>query len=75
MGRASLVADHLRDGQLVAPFDVALSTEAHYRFVCQDGMEKRPHISAFLDWITDETKTLAQVPKGLRLVAAADVAR
>jgi LysR family glycine cleavage system transcriptional activator len=75
LGRASLVSDHLRDGQLVAPFDLALTTEAHYRFVCLSGMEDRPHIAAFLDWIVSKTKTLTQVPEGLRMIAASDVPR
>lgn len=75
LGRASLVSDHVRDGQLVMPYDLALTTEAHYRFVCLDGMETRPHIAAFLEWIQSETDALAQVPEGLRLMPAADVPR
>ena len=73
LGRASLVADHIRDGHLVAPFDLALTTTAHYRFVCLDGMETKPHIAAFLDWIVAATKDLVHTPKGMRFVAAGDV--
>lgn len=73
LGRISLTAAHLRDGQLVAPFDLALSTEAHYRFVCQHGTETRPQVAAFLDWITAETAELDALSHGRRLVSAASV--
>ncbi len=73
LGRISLTSGALRDGQLVAPFDLALTTEAHYRFVCPSGAETRPHIAAFLNWIRAEAEEFDVFQKGRRFVAAADV--
>lgn len=73
LGRISLTEMDLCAGRLVAPFPVALTTDAHYRFVCPKGMETRPQISAILDWILEETKTLSRYRDGRVFVRAADV--
>ncbi len=73
LGRISLTSSALRDGQLVAPFDIALTTEAHYRFVCPKGAETRPHIAAFLNWVRAEAEEFKTYEKGRHFVAAADV--
>ena len=74
LGRISVSAGHLRDGQLVAPFDLALTTEAHYRVVCPEAALARPQIAAFLDWITSETAEFETMDDGRRFVSAAEVA-
>lgn len=73
LGRISLTEMDLCAGRLVAPFPVALTTDAHYRFVCPKGMETRPQIRAILDWILEETKTLGRYRDGRVFVRAADV--
>ena len=73
MGRISLASASLTDGQLVAPFDLAITTEAHYRIVCPAGAETRPQIAAFLEWILAETAEIEGHAQGRRFVAAADV--
>ncbi|MEM0949914.1 MAG: transcriptional regulator GcvA [Pseudomonadota bacterium] len=73
LGRSSLAASALADGQLVMPFDLTLTTEAHYRFVCPDGTETRPQIAAFLEWIRAETEEIQSLAAGRNFVAAADV--
>lgn len=73
MGRISLTADALRDGSLVAPFPLSITTEAHYRFVCPQGNESRPHIAALLEWIRRETRDIKTFSAGREFVAAADI--
>lgn len=73
MGRVSLAARDLQEGRLVMPFDLSLTTEAHYRLVCPLGAEKRPHIRAFIDWIKGEVEEFKALDSGRRFVAAADV--
>ena len=64
MARSTLAAGALRDGQLVAPFDIALSTDAHFRFVCPVGHEKKPQVAAFSDWLDKKISALvAQLPE------------
>lgn len=54
LGRYSLAERALRDGQLVAPFDLAIRLPYRYRFLCPEGQETRPHIAAFESWIMAE---------------------
>ena len=48
------LARALEQGQLVTPFRLGLVPEAHFRFVCPSGTEKRPHVAAFHKWIMTE---------------------
>ncbi len=73
LGRVSLAARDLAEGRLVMPFDLSLTTEAHYRMICAHGAEKRPHIKAFLDWIEDQTEEILSLDKGRRFIPAASV--
>lgn len=73
LGRISLTEKDLKEGRLVAPFKTALTTEAHYRFVCPKGTEDRPQIRSILNWILSETKTLTPYREGRVFVRAADV--
>ncbi|MEM9013241.1 MAG: transcriptional regulator GcvA [Pseudomonadota bacterium] len=54
LGRVSLTQRDRDQGRLVAPFDLALSTPAHYRFLCRKGTETRPAIARFLAWMEAE---------------------
>lgn len=74
LGRISLAEKDLREGRLVAPFSLALTTEAHYRFVCPMGQEDRPQVRALRDWLHEETQNLTGYREGRVFVAAADVA-
>lgn len=74
LGRFSLTSDDLAAGRLVAPFDLALTTEAHFSFVCAEGSETQPRIKAFLDWLKGEIDAMPDPAEGRRFVAAADVA-
>ncbi|MFV0474361.1 MAG: transcriptional regulator GcvA [Pikeienuella sp.] len=68
LGRLSLAAPDLRSGRLVAPFDIAIDTGAHFNFVCPAGMETRPDFAALLDWLRDELAGEGAPGEGMRIV-------
>jgi len=58
-----LVADDIKAGRLVKPFDLTLSTpiEFAYYVVCAQSDEDRPHIKAFREWVLKEAQSLEPV--------------
>ncbi len=68
LGRASLAERALREGRLVAPFDLGLRTPAHYRFLCRKGAEGSAPVKPFLDWLLDEVTTITALAEGRRIV-------
>ncbi|WP_342077958.1 transcriptional regulator GcvA [Yoonia sp. SS1-5] len=73
LGRILLASRDLEAGRLVAPFDLALVPESQFRFVCPKGMENRPQIKAFYDWLVAETALSGQFEKGRRLLRTTDL--
>ena len=64
LARSTLAARALLDGQLVAPYDIAISTQAHFRFVCPKGHETRHHVAAFRSWLTAQIEeVMARLPR------------
>jgi LysR family glycine cleavage system transcriptional activator len=74
MGRVSLATRALETGQLVAPFETGVVSEAKFRFICPKGHEKRPHIAAFEAWVLKEIETSKKFVDGRRLVDPRDLA-
>ncbi|MEM7524938.1 MAG: transcriptional regulator GcvA [Pseudomonadota bacterium] len=72
LGRLSLAANDLRTGRLVAPFDIAIDTGAHFNFVCQTGMETRPDYAALLEWLRDELAGESAPGENMRVVLLAE---
>lgn len=75
LGRRAMVVKDLAEGRLVAPFPLALETKAHFRFLCPEGMENRPQIVAFREWILSEINKTAHVSKNLTIIPVEDVAK
>ena len=73
LGRISLTYRALGEGQLVAPFPLALKTASHYRLVCPQGAESRPQVKAFLDWIVSETAGMTSYDDGITILDVSDV--
>ncbi|WP_224816933.1 transcriptional regulator GcvA [Hasllibacter sp. MH4015] len=73
LGRISLAERDIREGRLVMPYRVALTTQAQYRFVCPEGAETRPQVRAYLDWLKAEVASLEELREGLEFVDAAEV--
>jgi LysR family glycine cleavage system transcriptional activator len=73
LGRLSLAERDLREGRLVMPYKLGLTTEAQYRFVCPDGTQNRPQVKAYLTWLEAEIAALEQFEDGMTFVDAAEV--
>lgn len=73
LSRTSLAQQHLASGQLVAPFDVVLTTAAHFRFLCAKGTECRPQIAAFREWLFSEVRALPTGLEGKTLISVEDL--
>ena len=74
LGRRALVVKDIFEGRLVAPYGVAVSTKAQFRFVCPAGAEDRPHIKALREWILAEIEKTSAVSQALTIIPAEDVA-
>lgn len=70
LGRRSLVVKDIYEGRLVAPFNIALTTEARFRLMCPTGHETRPHIRALEEWMLLEVAKTASVTERMTLVSA-----
>lgn len=73
LSRTSLAQSLLATGQLVAPFDVVLTTPARFRVICLAGTEQRSHIAAFRTWLFEEVKALPTGLEGKVLVATSEI--
>ena len=69
LGRRSVVVKDVAEGRLIAPFSTALLTGGHYRFLCPEGLQDRPHIKAFRDWIISEIAKTQAITDSLELWA------
>ncbi len=54
LGRSALVADAIKAGKLVKPFDLSLSSEFAYYFVCKKAQSTEQSIVAFREWLMEE---------------------
>jgi LysR family glycine cleavage system transcriptional activator len=63
MGRGSLTEAALRDGRLIMPFKLSLRTESKYWLVCPHGVENRPQVAAFMNWIDEQARSLRDLSR------------
>lgn len=73
LGRRPMIIKDLMEGRLVAPFKVAIETEARFRFLCQRGTENRPQIAAFRDWFFAEIERTAYISDDFTIVPVKDI--
>ncbi|MEL6689019.1 MAG: transcriptional regulator GcvA [Pseudomonadota bacterium] len=64
LGRRALCIKDIHEGRLVAPYKVALNTGARFRFICPKGLENRPQIKAFREWILAEIEKTRELAEG-----------
>ena len=69
LGRRSLVVKDIAESRLVAPFQTALDTKAHFRFLCPPSLQERPQVVAFRDWILEEIGKTQHVTDAMKVVA------
>ncbi len=67
LGRRFFVSKDVFEGRLVAPYGQAISTRAHFRFLCAIGRETRPEIRALLDWMLEEIEKTAHVSDTMKI--------
>ncbi|MBR9650733.1 transcriptional regulator GcvA [Thalassovita aquimarina] len=73
LGRRPMIIKDLLEGRLVAPFKVAIETEARFRFLCQRGAETRPQIAAFRDWFLAEIERTAHISDDFTIIPVKDI--
>jgi DNA-binding transcriptional LysR family regulator len=59
LGRVPLIAEHLRDGRLVAPFPKRFDSARGYYAVVAPHAAERADTAAFVDWLRDEAEAEA----------------
>jgi len=62
LGRIPLIAEHLRDGRLVAPFPKRYDSARGYYAVAAPRAADRPDVTAFIEWLRDEARVEATRP-------------
>ncbi|MEM9783315.1 MAG: LysR substrate-binding domain-containing protein [Pseudomonadota bacterium] len=60
LGRGFLARTDMLEGRLVSPFGPALPMAVGYYVVCRAGLETRPDLAAFINWIRDESAATAR---------------
>lgn len=70
LGRISLATQALETGQLVAPYETGLVTDAKFRFICPEGHETRPKIAAFHRWIKKHIDNTTRFEEGRVMIDA-----
>ncbi len=68
LGRHSLAETALRNGQLVAPYDLGVRLTPRYRLLCPLGTQDRPQVRVFLEWIEKEVSQMYQDPTPRRFI-------
>ena len=64
LGQRVLIAEDLRSGRLVAPFDLILEADRQYYIAWRRQDEDRPAITAFVEWIRSEVETSTSLGAG-----------
>ncbi|MFM9942535.1 MAG: transcriptional regulator GcvA [Hyphomicrobiaceae bacterium] len=58
LGQRILAHEDLRNGRLVAPFQLELTSARAFQVVCPQGHQTRPKIKAFCDWLQTEVQLM-----------------
>lgn len=61
LARKTLVANDLRSGRLVKPFEFELETNLGFYFVCPQGVENEAKVLAFRSWLEEEFDAFNQL--------------
>lgn len=64
LGRSVLIADHLADGRLVAPFGSVLQAQFSYWMVCPGNAAGNPALASVMDWIRGAFRDVGAGPGG-----------
>lgn len=73
LARRAMIVKDLTEGRLVAPFKVAIESQARFRFICLPGAETRPQIAAFRDWFLAEIEKTAHISDDFTIIPVEDI--
>lgn len=73
LGRRAFVVKDVAEGRLAMPFKTALGTGARFRFLCPKGVEDRPKVKAFREWIVAEISKTADITSGLNIIPVGEI--
>ncbi|MDQ2093237.1 transcriptional regulator GcvA [Rhodalgimonas zhirmunskyi] len=73
LGRRAMVVTDIAAGRLVAPYNVAIGTKAHFRFLCPEGYETRTTVAAFRDWLLFEIEKTAWVSETINVIPVEEI--
>lgn len=62
----ALIEDDLRNGRLIAPFDLQVATPGAYYLACSQVSSRSPQLAAFEAWLVEEAMTYEQSLAPLR---------
>ncbi|WP_298850660.1 transcriptional regulator GcvA [uncultured Ruegeria sp.] len=75
LGRRPLIIKDVSEGRLVAPFKVAVQTEARFRFICLPEAKDRPEVAAFRDWFFSEIEKTAHMWDDFEIIPEKELRR
>ncbi|UWR03377.1 transcriptional regulator GcvA [Ruegeria conchae] len=75
LGRRPLIIKDVSEGRLVAPFKVAVQTEARFRFICLPEAKDRPQIAAFREWFFAEIEKTAHMWDDFEIIPEKELGR
>ncbi len=73
LGRRPMIIKDVMEGRLVAPFKLAIETEARFRFLCLPEAEERPQIKAFREWFFAEIEKTAHMWDDFEIIPVKDL--
>ena len=73
LGRRPMIIKDVMEGRLLAPFKIAIETEARFRFICLPEAEDRPQIKAFRDWFFAEIERTAHMWDDFEIIPVKDL--
>lgn len=68
-----MIIKDVQEGRLIAPFKVAIETDAKFRFLCLPSTQDRPQIKAFREWFFAEIEKTAHMWDDFKIVPVKDL--
>ncbi|CUJ03757.1 transcriptional regulator GcvA [Cognatishimia activa] len=73
LGRRPIILKDVLEGRLVAPFKIAIESDARFRFLCRKGAETRPDVAALRDWFVAEIEKTAHFSDGFEIIPVTEL--
>lgn len=73
LGRRPIILKDIMEGRLVAPYKLAIETDARFRFLCRKGAETRPDVAALRDWFVAEIEKTAHFSDGFEIIPVSEL--